>query len=74
MQKIEYFTVFITQSYFPVPKDIRINSTHYLTMKINNKKELQIIANNHSVDIDYKDFKKIYIDCTKESYFLQVIL
>ena len=43
-------------------------------MKINNKKELQIIANNHSADIDYKDFKKIYIDCTKESYFLPVIL
>ena len=61
--------MFITQSYFPVPKDIRLNSTHCLTIKINNKKELQIIGNNHSADIDYKDFKKIYIDCTKESYF-----
>ena len=32
--------VFITQSYFPVPKDVRLNSTHYLIMKISNRKEL----------------------------------
>ena len=48
--------MFITKSYFSVPKDVRLNSTHYLTMKINNKKELHNIAINHSGDIDYKDF------------------
>ena len=37
-------------------------------MKINNKKELQNIANNHSVHIDYKDFMKIYRECTREPY------
>ena len=37
-------------------------------MKINNKRELQNIAINHSADIDYKDFIKIYRECTKESY------
>ena len=46
-------------SYFSVPKDVRLNSTHYLIMKINNKKELQSIAITHSADIDYKDFMKI---------------
>ena len=35
---------FITQSYFSVPKDVRLNSTHYLIMKINNRKKLQNIA------------------------------
>ena len=60
--------VFITQSYFSVPKDVRLNSTHYLIMKINNKRELQNIAINHSADIDYKDFIKIYRECTKEPY------
>ena len=35
-------------------------------MKINNKKELQNIALNNSADIDYKDFMKIYRECTKE--------
>ena len=40
--------VFITQYYFFVPKDVRLNSTHYLIMKINNRKELQNIAFNHS--------------------------
>ena len=51
--------VFITQSYFSVPKDVRLNSTHYLIMKINNRRELQKIAINHSADIDYQDFVKI---------------
>ena len=59
MQKATYFTFFITQSYFFSPKDIRLNSAHYLIMKVNNRKELQNIAINHSVDIDYKDFMKI---------------
>ena len=51
--------MFITQSFFSVLKDVRLNSTHYLVMEINNKKELQNIAINHSADIDYKDFVKI---------------
>ena len=68
-RKLNISLVFITQSYFSVPKDVRLNSTHYLIMKINNRKELQNIAINHSPDIDYKDFEKIYIECTKETYF-----
>ena len=39
--------VFMTQSYFSVPKDVRLNSMHYLIMKVNNKRELQNIAINH---------------------------
>ena len=67
-RKLNISLVFITQSYFSVPKDVRLNSTHYLIMKINNKKELQNIAINHSADIDYKDFMKIYRECTKEPF------
>ena len=67
-RKLNISLVFITQSYFSVPKDVRLNSTHYLIMKINNRKELQNIAINHSADIDYKDFIKIYRECTKEPY------
>ena len=63
-----YLVFFITQSYFSVPKDVRLNSTHYLIMKINNKRELQNIAINHSADIDYKDFMKIYRECIKEPF------
>ena len=55
-RKLDISLVFITQSYFSVPKDIRLNSTHYLIMKINHRKELQNIAINHSAGIDYKDF------------------
>ena len=60
--------MFITQSYFRIPKDVRLNSTHYLIMKINNRRELQNIAINHSADIDYNDFVKIYRECTRELY------
>ena len=58
-RKVNISLKFITQSYFSVLKDFRLNSTHCLIMKINNKKELQNIAINHSADIDYKDFVKI---------------
>ena len=67
-RKINILLVFITQSYFNVPKDVRLNSTHYFIMKINNKRELQNIAINHSADIDYNYFIKIYRECTKEPH------
>ena len=52
--------VFITQPYFSVPKDVRLNPTHHLIMKINNRRELQSIAINLSADIDYSGFMKMY--------------
>ena len=51
-RKLNISLVLITQSYFSVPKDIRLNSSHYLIMKIDNRKELQNITINHSADID----------------------
>ena len=60
--------VFITQSYFSVPKGVRLNTTNYFIVKINNKRESQIIAINHSAYIDYQDFKKIYRECTTETF------
>ena len=57
-RKLNIFFVFITQYYFVVPKNIRLNSTHYLILKIPNKRELQQTAFNHSSDIDFKDFTK----------------
>ena len=65
-RKLNISLVFITQSSFSVPKDIRLNSTDYLVMKINNKKELQNIGINHSADIDYNDFVKISRECARE--------
>ena len=57
--------VFITQSYFKVPKDVRLNTTHFFIMKITNKRELQQIAYNHSSDIDFKDFMNLYKNVLK---------
>ena len=67
-RKLNISIVFITQSYFKVPKDVRLNSTHFFIMKIPNKRELQQIALNHSSDIDFKDFMNIYNKSTKEPY------
>ena len=51
-----------------MPKDVRLNFTHFVIMKIPNKSELQQSALNHSSDIDFKDFLKIYKKCTAEPY------
>ena len=65
-RKLNIFLAFMKQYFFSVPKEVRLNSTHCLMMKIHSKGELQQIAVNHSVDIDYKCFLKIYINCSKE--------
>ena len=67
-RKLNISLCFLTQSYFSVPKDVRLNCTYYILFKLHNKRELQNIAINHSADIEYKDFIKIYRDCTKELY------
>ena len=67
-RKLNISLVFISQPYFKVPKTVRLNTTHYFIMKIPNKRELQQIASNHSSDIDFKDFMKLYKDYTKEPY------
>ena len=67
-RKLNISIVFITKSYFKVPKDVRLNSTHFFIMKIPNKRELQQIALNHSPDVDLKDVMQIYKKCTTEPY------
>ena len=47
-RKLNISFAFITQSYFAVPKDIKLNSTHYFVRKIPSKRELQQITFNHS--------------------------
>ena len=64
-RKLNISLDFITQSYFSVPKDVRLNSTRYLIMKTYNNRELQNIPINHSTDVDYKDLMKIYREGTK---------
>ena len=66
--KLNISLVFIIQSYFKVPKDVRLNTTHFFIAKIPNKRELQQIAINHSSDINTKDFANIYRKCTVEPY------
>ena len=72
-RKINVSIVFITQSYFRALKDARLNSTHYILMKIGNKKELKRIAEEKFGHLDYKDFLKIYNYCTREPYSFMTI-
>ena len=67
-RKLNISLVFITQSYFKVPKDVRLNTTHFFIAKIPNKRELQEIARNHSSDISTKEFTEIYRECATEPY------
>ena len=59
-RKLNISIFFITQTNFGVPKDVRLSTTHFFVMKIPNKREIQQNAINHSLDIDFKDFMKIY--------------
>ena len=67
-RKLNISIIFIPQSCSDVLENIRLNSTHYFVMKITNKQELQQIAFNHSSDIDFRDFMKLYKKCTAKPY------
>ena len=71
-RKLNISIVIITQSYFKVSKDVRLNSKHFFIMKFPNKRELQQITLNHSSDIDFKDYIKIYKIYIAEPYSLFV--
>ena len=72
-RKLNISLVFITQSYFSVPKEVRLNPIHYLIIKIHSRREVQQISFDHSADIEYKDFVKIYRNCINEAYsFLNI--
>ena len=72
-RKLNVSIVFITKSYFRALKDARLNSTHYVLMKIGNKKELKSIAEEKSGHLHHKDFLKMYNYCTKEPYSFMLI-
>ena len=67
-RKLNISLAFITQSYFSLPKDMRLSSTHFLIMKMNKRKELQNVAINHSEKIDYNDIVNIYRECRRKLY------
>ena len=67
-REINISLVFITQSYFRVPKDVRLSTTDFFIVKILNKRELQEIARDHLFDISTKDFTNIFRECTAEPY------
>ena len=63
-KKRNIYFLFSAQSYFAVPKYIRLNSTYYFVMKIPNKTKLLQTAFNHSSDIDFQEFMNLYKKCT----------
>ena len=72
-RKINVSIVFIRQSHFRALTDVRLNSTHYILMKISNKKELKRIAEEKSGHLDYKDFLKMYSYCMRDPYSFMLI-
>ena len=57
-----------------MPKDVRLNSTHFVIIKISNKREFQKIVLNHSSDIDFKDFIKIYNNVQQNHILLELMM
>ena len=72
-RKLNISLVFMTQSYFAIPKNIRLNAIHYFVIKILNKIEFQQISFNHSLDIDFQDFMNLYKKWTAKPYPFLVI-
>ena len=73
-RKLNISLVFITKSYFKVPKDVRLNTSHLFIAKISNKRELQQIAINRSSDFNTKDFVNIYRKCADEKIHFQLMI
>ena len=71
-RKLNISTVFVTQSYFKVPKQLRLNASHLFIIKILNKRQIQQIALNHSLDIDFIDFMKIHKKCNAGAFIFFV--
>ena len=67
-RKVNISLVFITRSSFAVPKNVRLNSTHYFAMEVPNKGELQSF-----ISIDSQDFMNLYKKCTAKPYSYIVI-
>ena len=72
-RKLNMSLVFITQSYYKAPKDVRLNTTHFIITKIPKKRELKQTAYDHSSDINFKDFMNLYKKCTAKPYSFLVI-
>ena len=73
-RKLNILLDFITESYFAVPKIIRLNSTYYFAMKTSNKRVLQQIAFNRSSDIEFKEFMNFYKKCTAKPYCFWLLI
>ena len=71
-RKLNVSLVFIIESYFGVARDVRLNATHFFIMKILRKRELQQISTNHSSDIDFDEFKRLYINFHAEPFLFLV--
>ena len=71
--KLNISVSFVTQSYFAVPKNIRLNSAHYFIIKIPSKQELHQSAFNHSPNIDFKYFMNLCKECNAKPYCYLVI-
>ena len=69
-RKLNIYVVLIMQSYFKVPKNVRLNSLLFFLMKIPNKWKLQQTPFDHSLDTDFGEFKNIYkiFKCTVKQY------
>lgn len=66
-------TIYISQSYFQIPKMIRLNSSYFALFNVPNKKQLRAIADTHSTRIDFRRFMKYYKEIHSDPYKFMLI-
>ena len=72
-RKLNISLVFSTEFYFKVPRDVRLNTTHFFIMNIPKKRELKQITYNHLLNIDSKDFMNLHKKCFLKPFYCLVI-
>ena len=73
-RKLNISFVFITQSYFKVPKDVTLNTTHFFINEKSEQKRDSTNCTKSLSDINTKDFIKIYKKCTSEPYIFWLMM
>ena len=67
-RKLNISLVFISQSYFKMPKTIRLTATDYFIVNILDKRELEQVVSNHSTDTEFKDFMELSKEYAKKLF------
>lgn len=65
--------IYISQSYFQIPKMVRLNSSYFALFDVANKRQIRCIADTHSTRLEFSEFMSMYRNIHKEPYKFMLI-